>query len=40
MTKQAFLKRLRAKLALSIDGLRVAAAETAPAGRPTRSRKS
>ncbi|MFN3627473.1 MAG: TetR/AcrR family transcriptional regulator [Parvibaculum sp.] len=40
MTKQAFLKRLRAKLALSIDGLRVAAAETAPAGRPMRSRKS
>jgi len=40
MTKQAFLKRLRAKLALSIDGLRVAAAETAPASRPTRSRKS
>jgi AcrR family transcriptional regulator len=40
MTKQAFLKRLRAKLALSIDGLRVAAPETAPAARPTRSRKS
>lgn len=40
LTKQAFLKRLRTKLALSIDGLRIAAAEPTPPARPARSRKS
>ena len=39
VTKQAFLKRLRAKLALSVDGLRVASAEPPTQPRPARSRK-
>lgn len=40
MTKQAFLKRLRAKLAQSIDGLRISTPEPASPARPARNRKS
>ena len=40
ITKQVFLKRLRAKLALSVEGLRVAPAEPATPARRARTRKS
>ena len=40
VTKQTFLKRLRTKLALSIDGLRVPSAGPATPARSTSSRKS
>lgn len=40
MTKQAFLKRLRRKLALSIDGLRISPVEAATPAHPMRSIKA
>lgn len=39
VTKPTFLKRLREKLALAIDGFRVAPGEPAAPARPARSRK-